>query len=476
MSHTVLITPDNPALPELELSWATGEYSVEDGIGPLRSLHEAGDALVAVATLDDNGATILGSGVMVGPGLLVTATHVLDELSRAGIAPLFMTFLPGGARAWLPFDGITLSKPSEFDDQRRVVSDLSLVSCGLNSEAHANFPLMLAPMQIALPLIGERLWAIGFRHEAIEERAALVTPLISSGLVTAAYPNGRGERMASPCLEVNMDTVGGMSGGAVVNADGYLVGILSSSFDGGPSYVTLIWEALRLRVKGTIPKLQVQETVSLLGAKALGLVKLKGDVQRNPWGDFTLNLSGEEKRLIADTVGASASRPGLNEDERERFLDAWGNDLEKMGSEATIAALASLPLPSMRGFLRAVDVPEHCLDAIERFSVEDFEGVEDLKLISTEIIEPDKIMIEYFFKLQTLIWTVEVSGDDYDQHGHDFREHFINVNEEDGVASMELVQRCYFKALTIFDRNRAEFSDVSITSSAIRPPRSRKRS
>jgi hypothetical protein len=110
------------------------------------------------------------------------------------------------------------------------------------------------------------------------------------------------------------------------------------------------------------------------------------------------------------------------------------------------------------------------------FSVEDFEGVEDLELISTEIIEPDQIRIKYFFQLQTLIWTVEVSGDDYHQHGHDFREHFINVSEEDGVASMELVQRCYFKAVTVFDRDRAEFSDVSITSSAIRPPRSTKRS
>lgn len=383
---------------------------------------------------------------------------------------MFMTFLPGGARSWLPLDVIALSKPSEFDDQRRVVSDLSLVSCALNSEAHANFPLMLAPMQIALPLIGERLWAIGFRHEAIEDRAALVTPLISSGLVTAAYPNGRGERMASPCIELNMDTVGGMSGGAVVNAAGYLVGILSSSFEGGPSYVTLIWEALRLRVKGAVPKLHAQETVSLLGAKALGLVKLKGDVHRNPWGDLTLNLSDEEKKFVAESVEESARRPGLNEDERERILDTWGSELETMGSEATIAALGSLPLPRMRGFLRAADIPEHCLAAILSFSVEDFEGVEDLELISTEIIEPDQIRIEYFFQLQTLVWTVEVSEDDYHRHGHDLGEHFTNVIEEGGVASMELVQRCYFKAVTVFDRGRGEFSDVSIISSAIRPP------
>ena len=441
-------------------------------MGPLRSLHEAGDALVAVVSLDDDGATILGSGVMVGPGLLVAATHVLDEFQRDRFPPVFMTFLPGKARAWLPIDVATLSKPSEFDECRTVYSDVSLVSCSLNSEAHAEFPLMLAPMQIALPLIGERLWAIGFRHQAIEDRAALVTPLISSGLVTAAYPNGRGERLPSPCFEVNMDTTGGMSGGAVVNADGYLVGILSSSFKGGPSYVTLIWEALRLRVRCALPKLQAQETVSLLGAKALGLTKLKGDVDRNPWGDLTIRLSDEENRLLADTAGESTGKPGLNEDERAHFLDTWGSELESMGSVATIAALGSLPLPQMRSFLRAAEIPEHCLEAILSFSVEDFEGVDDLELISTEIVEHGWIKIEYFFCLPMLIWTVEVSGGAYRQHGHDFREHFMNVSEQGGIARMDHVQHCYFKAATVFEQDSGEFSDVSITSSAIRPPRS----
>lgn len=211
MSHTAIITPNNPALSELELSWAAAEFSAEDGIGPLRSLHEAGDALVAIASLSDDGATILGSGVMVGPGLLLTATHVLEEFRQRQETPIFMTFLPSGARAWLPLDMSVWTMPSAFDELRTIHSDISLVSCSLNSEAHPESPLMLAPMRIALPLVGERLWATGFRHQEIEGRAALVTPMISSGLVAVAYPNGRGEFLASPCFEVNMDTIGGMS-------------------------------------------------------------------------------------------------------------------------------------------------------------------------------------------------------------------------------------------------------------------------
>lgn len=471
MIHSVLITPENPALSDLALSWRTAVFTAENGTGPLRSLHEAGDALVAVAHLGEEGLTVLGSGVMVGPGLLLTATHVLDEIRHGGGSPVFLTFLPNAARAWLPLDLATLSKPSEFDERRTISSDMSLVSCTLNSDAHADLPLMLAPMQIALPLIGERLWAIGFRHQAIEDSAALVTPLISSGVVTAAYPNGRGERMASPCFEVNMDTVGGMSGGAVVNADGNLVGILSSSFEGGPSYVTLIWEAIRLRVKGATPKLQTNDTVSLLGAKALGQVKLKGDVRRNPWGDITLGLSDEESKLLVDSVPSSVfseRKPGLTKEQCEVLLETWGEDLESMGSEATIAALGRLSLVRMRDFISASDIPEHCLNAIESFSVEDLEGVEDLELISTEILDDDQLRVEYFFQIQTLIWNITVSSDAYKQNIEDFQKYFFNETEEGGITSMALAQRGYFRGVTLFDREREEFSDVSIISSAIR--------
>jgi len=94
----------NPVLSDLKLSWKTTEFEAVDGIGPLSSLHQAGDAFVAVARLDDDGLTIEGSGVMVGPGLLLTATHVLDEFPKRGSGPLFITFLPNGARAWLPKD------------------------------------------------------------------------------------------------------------------------------------------------------------------------------------------------------------------------------------------------------------------------------------------------------------------------------------------------------------------------------------
>ncbi|WP_027554358.1 serine protease [Bradyrhizobium sp. Cp5.3] len=472
-THSALVTTENPALSELKLSWRTVEFTAEDGVGPLASLHEAGDALVAVARMEEEGLTILGSGVMVGPGLLLTATHVLDEFSQEKAGPVFLTFLPGASRAWLPQDAATISAESEFDETRKVVSDLSLVSCTLNSAAHEEFPLMLAPMQVALPLIGERLWAIGFRHQDIKDCAARVTPMISSGLVTAAFPHGRGERMASPCFEVNMDTVGGMSGGAVVNSDGYLVGIVSSSFEGGPSYVTLIWEAIRLGVKGTVPKLATQESVSLLSAKALGLVKLKGKVDSRPFA-VTFTFSDEESKLFADSipppVAGADRKPGLSAEQLEAFIDEWGGFMEEMAGDAAIDALEALSLSKMREFLEISRIPANCLEAIHGFSVEDFEGVEDFSITSTAVTGDVQLSIAYYFELPTLIWTVEVDDDLYQVNKDDFLKHFFNAETEDGVVTMEVAQRGYFEGTMMFDRDQEQFIDVSIISSAIRRP------
>ena len=49
---SVRITEDNPALATLQRSWVTAIYSDEDGIGPMGSLHEAGDALVAITLIE----------------------------------------------------------------------------------------------------------------------------------------------------------------------------------------------------------------------------------------------------------------------------------------------------------------------------------------------------------------------------------------------------------------------------------------
>ena len=296
--NSILITEDNPRLAELKKSWVTAIFSSEDGIGPMESLHQAGDSIVAVATMTEEGAMVIGGGVMIGPGLMLTASHVLEEFPKEGSGPVCLTFLPGTARAWLPRGRTTVAGASAFGPDRRVVSDLTLMSCALNSDAHEEFPLALAPIQLVLPLIGERLWAFGYRHGDIVDEAALLSPIVTSGVVTACFPQGRGERMPSVCIEVAMDTIGGMSGGPVVNGDGRLVGIVSSSFEGGPTYVTLVWDAIRISVSGAPTEVWPGDEADLLLGRDLGLVKIRGSVGRDEMGNVVVTMSTPEMEQL----------------------------------------------------------------------------------------------------------------------------------------------------------------------------------
>lgn len=208
---------------------------------------------------------------------------------------------------------MTASGPSEFvtlSEQRKIVSDLSLVSCALHSDAHASRTFSLASIELCLPLPGQRLWAVGFRHGTIDQEASGLTPLVTSGIVTACFANGRGDRMPSTCVEVSMDTWGGMSGGPVYNEDGRLLGVISSSFDGGPTYVTLIWDAMRLGVNTPQQGVWPCQTLDLFKGMELGLVKIKGQVKRDSDWNVTLVLSKEEMEFLVTSQGPNLAATG----------------------------------------------------------------------------------------------------------------------------------------------------------------------
>lgn len=474
--HSFMVTEANPLLADLKLSWASPVFSSDDGIGSMRSLHEAGDSLVAVAYFDDDVLSFLGSGVMVAPGLLLTATHVLDELRASGNHPIFLTFLPTGARGWLAKESRNAMRESKFEEGEANPSDLTLVSCTLNSDALADYPLNLWTLRGGLPLVGERLWAFGFRHGHVEDDVASVSPMVSSGLVTAAFPQGRGERMPAPCIEVEMDTMGGMSGGPVVDSDGNVIGVVSSSFDGGPSYVTLIWDALNYRIGGTVPALTKYQDVSLLTAKAMGLSRIKGSIERKPWGDIVFTMSEDEMefmKLSSDPSTITTSNKFLKDEQLEEFIDKWGDDLEHAASEAAIECLESASDSPIQRFLGAVGVPLKCIKTIQNFSATDFEGVEDPEIYSSEQLNDENIKLGYYFELLSVVWGIQVLKENYHAHKMDFDSHFYNQELKDEMVHMEAFQRCLFKADVIFNPEKEEFTDIKIVWMGIRIPNKR---
>ncbi len=105
--------------------------------------------------------------------------------------------------------------------------------------------------------------------------------------------------MPSVCIEVAMECWGGMSGGPVYNKDGRLVGIVSSSLDSGPAYVTLVWDAMRFSsVKSPQDRVWPCQALDLFKAKELGLVRIKGKVRRDADRNITLDLTKKEMEFL----------------------------------------------------------------------------------------------------------------------------------------------------------------------------------
>ncbi|TQL15020.1 trypsin-like peptidase [Zymomonas mobilis] len=464
----VKITASNNALNNMKLSWRTAEYSAIDGIGSMGSLYEAGDSLVALGYFEEDKLILLGSGVMVAPGMFLTATHVLDEFSDKGYFPVCLTFLKGATRAWFIYDVETFSCPSIFHADRQIKTDISLVSCTLNSEAHEDQPLMLTPIQVALPLIGERLWAMGFRYQGSNEKAALITPFISSGLVMSVFPNGRGERLISPCFEVDMVTLGGMSGGPVVNDKGYLIGIISSSLEGGPSYITLIWDAIRMTVKSPVEKMKINEKISLLGAKAQGLSKIKGTVKKDPFNNFTLGFSGKEMTLLIKSLTEQEQEKikpmALNSEQLEEFQEQWGYNLEEISLKKVLCFLNSLPLSTICETLQDSNLSNDLLSKIEEFSVEDLDGIEDFAITFTEKINDVSFRVYFYIEIPNLIWTIKTNID----FEKVTKKSLSDWNITDGVAKMEMIEKRYFQGYTVFHHDTKTFAETTITHTSIK--------
>ena len=308
MKHGATVTAASTKPLQMHFRWDRPLFTADDGIGPTGSLSLLDGMVLAFGSMDEEGTYVVGSGTMVAPGILVTATHVA-EATRGTVGMAFSFLRHGRMRLWgaheLHVLYGTYEDPLHAFGSRRRTSDVSLVSCSLMSEAIDEHPLRMAHIEVAIPLPGERLWALGYR-ETLRAEVSEISMLCSSGLVTAQHLDGRGNLFPGPQVEVAMNTVGGMSGGPVFNADGHLVGLVSSSFETddfqGPTFVSLIWPALVGDVTATWPHgFWPGQEANLMKARAAGHAKIYGDVSfHRSEPNFTVRLpSAEEKAWAA---------------------------------------------------------------------------------------------------------------------------------------------------------------------------------
>lgn len=203
--------------------------------------------LLALSFRDRDGHHTYGSGVMVGPGLALCAAHVLHEndfyrkLQRDEATLVVQAPLPDGdMQLW------TVHRMALVPN-----SDLAVLSMALTSRYPADRRFATAYLTTRMPSQGDVLTVTGLSaagdgSEPIARSTRVeMFPQCQLGRVIDCYPNGRDSRLPGPCLAVECSVPGGTSGGPVFDSRGYLVGLLSTSYDGAEiSFVSHIWPAL----------------------------------------------------------------------------------------------------------------------------------------------------------------------------------------------------------------------------------------
>jgi hypothetical protein len=243
----------------------SSQLFTSDAPGGLTDIHNwdfFDGAVIGLHFGDPLNQLVLGSGVMVAPGVALAAKHVVESemeaVMRGGAGFICTAIGSSGLMIWRPQHVALVDN-----------TDLAL----LTLECASPLPKVLrnATISTRLPKVGERIFIAGVRHELeVEEESPGLNMrmMVAAGTVTERYTIGRDRVMYPwPVLEVDCHALHGMSGGPAFDERGFLIGLLSASTHAeppGPAFVSLLWPALATRVTPSWPPGLYPAPVSLL--------------------------------------------------------------------------------------------------------------------------------------------------------------------------------------------------------------------
>lgn len=206
---------------------------------------------------------VLGSAVMVAPGIALCAWHVLEEGLPA----------QGEATDWLMCMAVAGTSLRIWGVQtytRVGTTDLVILDLRLKTAIQEDDSFHQAVVTARIPAVGELVTVIGTTaasekfHDALGDTPETAAPMdlalhIAKGSVTQRYlPQRDSALLPWPCIEIDCPAQGGMSGGPVFDQAGALVGVVCSSVqteDGtGPTYASLLYPALISVYEGGWPQ------------------------------------------------------------------------------------------------------------------------------------------------------------------------------------------------------------------------------
>lgn len=444
MIHQTVVTHIQEGPLNLKRHWMRPEFTPDDGIAEMGSLSIMDGMVLGVGFIDNEGIHCCGSGVMVAPGLLVTATHVAEE--TRGTSGMAFSFLSDGQmRLWALHQLHVLSGREESplfnSPPKRISSDVALVSCSLTSAPVDNHPLLMAHLEVCVPTIGERLWAVGYRDTS-KESSPGATMFCTSGVVTECHLEGRGSHLPGPCVEMSMSTLGGMSGGPVFNSEGHVVGIVSSSYDyeaddlHGPTYVSLIWPAF------------------------VGTVDVQWPKGFWPTGLIGITLAQD---LGCACIHGTASFPvaGIPFD-RDKFDENYNEQVEEILEKNAIGFIESLPNHALKHLLNNNKRNPLPLSTFSKFNIDIVEGVEDMKIVQC-LTTSKGLYIDCVHDFRILQIDLEMTLSDFESQKGLFPERIHNIEFGSEVVTISCFVRPYLRVSFTHNAEEGTQSDYCVS-------------
>ncbi|EHV9588641.1 trypsin-like peptidase domain-containing protein [Vibrio vulnificus] len=451
--QTKLEYPEDDKL-DRECHWVRPAFEAVDGFGE-ETLWALQGLIVAFGFIQGEKQHIIGSGIMIAPGLCLTATHVIEETKEKHC---FLYSFPNNEsmRMWTPHDFNALravEQVSLFGSSEERYSDVSVLSYSPLSKFEDDIDYFYSPLEVALPKIGERLWAVGYR-EVVNDGTPQIGAFVTSGLVTEQFSSGRGSYINGACIEVAMKSLGGMSGGPVFNEEGRVVGVISTCLEGqednlGPTYVTLIWPSLISEIFCPWPNGHwpnnlggIQIEPDSKGVRVVGSVKAEN-------GALKVKFPKQSEESIHELFKSAGVQVAKESEELCDYIYGLiGDHLE----EECLDYLGQLNKENIQNAISDTEYPEQ-LGLFTSIAAYTMEGLEDMLIESAVLLESGTIGLDITYDIRGVFLTLRMDDAEYrylNEQGA-FPDSFHNLVEYEGYITLDHYVRPYIRVSVTYD-------------------------
>ncbi|CAB5657022.1 V8-like Glu-specific endopeptidase [Aeromonas hydrophila] len=451
--------PDTKLL-DRACKWGCPEFQPIDGIGE-EDLWTLQGLIVAIGFIDNEANNVIGSGIMIAPGLCLTATHVIEETKQKH-ALLYSFPNKENIRIWAPEDFHAQKKISvealPFQKSEPRYSDVGILSYSPFSKFSDNNEYLFSPIEVSIPKVGERVWGCGYR-EVFNDGAPTIAFYVTSGIVTEHYLEGRGSHINGPCIEVAMQALGGMSGGPVFNTYGRIIGVISSCLEGqqdnmGPTYVSLVWTSLLSNIYTPWPQSHWPENIGGIQVAAEYGTRLLGSARFDEHGSYRVTFHKENEEFMLDILQTAGIDTLLFDDDLSWFVyDRFEKYLEEEGLKYLVSMNKSVFNKSL--------IDKHYTETIqllECYDVDVMEGLEDIHVQSMTLLDNGNVGVDVLYDIRIAILLLKILKVEYEYHKEAITSlsSLTNTHEDEDFIYFEHCARPFYRASFTYEINNEE--------------------